>query len=246
MPVFFLPAHAIAPPLITVPPELLAHVRDSLRVEIGDEIIFADGQGMRYRTEITHSSKQGVTGRILETLQEPHKQTPAIILGQALLKGEKMDWVIQKATELGVSQIIPLQSRHTIVQLRPERVEYQLARWQRIALEAAQQSEQWRVPTMAQPQSMKDFFASPSGESVRLLLAERRDRQSLRTLALPKTATTSIVALIGPEGGWTAEELAQAEQAGCLAITLGHKILRAETAAMMTVGILQHRLGELG
>ncbi|MEC4889862.1 MAG: 16S rRNA (uracil(1498)-N(3))-methyltransferase [Nitrospira sp.] len=246
MPIFFLPAHAVTPPSITVPAELLAHLRDSLRVEVGEEVIFADGQGARYRTEITHSSKQGLSGRIIETLQEPPRQAPAVMLGQALLKGEKMDWVIQKATELGVSQIVPIQSRHTIVQLRPERVESQLARWQRIALEAAQQSEQWRIPTIAQPKSMRDVCASPSGESVRLLLAERRDGESLRTLSLPTTATASILALIGPEGGWTEEEMNQAEQSGYLPITLGQHILRAETAAITTVGILQHRLGELG
>ncbi len=246
MPIFFLPAHAVSPPSIAVPQELLAHLRDSLRVEVGEEIIFADGQGARYRTEITHSSKQGLTGRILETFHEPAKQAPSLVLGQALLKGEKMDWVIQKATELGVSQIIPLQSRNTIVQLRPERVEGQLARWQRIALEAAQQSEQWRVPTIAQPQSMRDFCTTPSGESVRLLLAERREGQSLLAVLLPTAATAAIVALIGPEGGWTEEEMNQAEEAGCQPITLGQRILRAETAAIVTVGILQHRIGELG
>lgn len=246
MPIFFLPAHAVTPPSITVPAELLAHLRDSLRVEVGEEILFADGQGARYRTEITHCSKQGIAGRILETWQEPPRQAPAVILGQALLKGEKMDWVIQKATELGVSQIVPIQSRHTIVQLRPERVESQLARWQRIALEAAQQSEQWRVPTIAPPQSMTTLWANRSSETVCLLLAERRDGQSLRTLPLPTEATAFIMALIGPEGGWATEEMEQAEQSGCLSITLGQKILRAETAAITTVGILQHRLGELG
>ncbi|MGA6828366.1 16S rRNA (uracil(1498)-N(3))-methyltransferase [Nitrospira sp. NS4] len=246
MPIFFLPAHAITPPSITVPRDLLAHLRDSLRVEAGDEIIFADGQGTRYRTEITHSSKQGLTGRILDTFHEPAGQAPAVILGQALLKGEKMDWVIQKATELGVSRIVPLQSRNTIVQLRPERVEAQLARWQRIALEAAQQSEQWRVPAIAHPQPMMEFCTGPSAESVRLLLAERRDGQSLRTVPLPTSANASIVALVGPEGGWTAEEMGLAERSGWLAVTLGQKILRAETAAIVTVGILQHRVGELG
>ena len=246
MPIFFLPAHAITPPSITVPQGLLAHLRNSLRIEAGEEIIFADGQGTRYRTEITQSSKQGVSGRILETMQEPARQSPVLVLGQALLKGEKMDWVIQKVTELGISRIVPIQSRHTIVQLRPERVESQLARWQRIALEAAQQSEQWRVPTVAPPQSLTEFCARPSDESVRLLLAERHDGQRLRTLPLPTSVTASIVAIVGPEGGWTKEEMNQAEKSGCLPITLGQKILRAETAAIVTVGILQHRVGELG
>jgi 16S rRNA (uracil1498-N3)-methyltransferase len=245
MPIFFLPADAVTPPTITVPPELLTHLRDSLRVEVGEEIVFADEQGARYRTEITQSSKQGLTGRILDTMHEPPRQVPAMILVQAILKGEKMDWVIQKATELGVNQIVPLQSRHTIVQMRPERVEAQTARWQRIALEAAQQSEQWRIPAVTAPQSLKEFCAQPGDHATRLILAERREGISLRQLALPSQAENSIILFVGPEGGWSKQEVLMAEQASFESITLGPQILRADTAAIAAISILQSRLGKL-
>ncbi len=239
MPVFFLPPDAITPPSITVPPSLQTHLRDSLRLELGEQILVCDGQGTRYLMELTRVTKQELAGCILSTSQEPARTAPRLRLAQALLKGEKMDWVIQKATELGVSEIIPLQSRHTIVQLRPERLDAQLARWQRIALEAAQQSEQWHRPVIAR-------LAGHSAPALSLILTERREGQSLRTVPLPPGNEESVLVLIGPEGGWAKEEVAQAEQAGSTLMTLGPHILRAETAAIVAVGILQSRVGALG
>jgi 16S rRNA (uracil1498-N3)-methyltransferase len=196
--------------------------------------------------ELTRVTKQELAGQILSTSREPTRTAPRLLLGQALLKGEKMDWVIQKATELGVSEIMPLQSRHTIVQLRPERLDAQLARWQRIALEAAQQSEQWRVPVIAQPQTLTACLAGRPAPAMSLMLTERREGQSLNTVNLPEGVNESVLLLIGPEGGWSKEEVAQAEQAGYKLMTLGPHILRAETAAIVAVGILQSRVGALG
>jgi 16S rRNA (uracil1498-N3)-methyltransferase len=169
-----------------------------------------------------------------------------LILGQSLLKGEKMDWVIQKAVELGVDELVPVESQHSVVQLRADRVENQLARWQRIALEAAQQSEQWRLPTIAPPQSLAALLKDRMPGTAILMLAERLNGKSLRTVALPQDVTGSVLILIGPEGGWSKEELRIAEQADIEHVTLGPHILRAETAAIATISILQSRLGELG
>lgn len=246
MPVFFLPPDAITPPFLTVPPSLQTHLRDSLRLELGEQIWVCDGQGTRYLMELTRVTKQELAGRILSTSREPARTAPRLRLAQALLKGEKMDWVIQKATELGVSEIVPLQSRHTIVQLRPERLDAQLARWQRIALEAAQQSEQWHTPVIAQPQPLTACLAGRPEPALSLILTERREGQSLHNVRLPEGGNESVMVLIGPEGGWSKEEVAQAEQAGYTLMTLGPHILRAETAAIVAVGILQSRMGVLG
>ncbi len=246
MPVFFLPPESITPPSITVPPALQTHLRDSLRLELGEEIWVCDGQGSRYLMELTRVTKQELAGRIITTTREPARTAPRLLIGQAVLKGEKMDWVIQKATELGASEIVLLQSRHTIVQIRPERLDAQLARWQRIALEAAQQSEQWRVPVIAQPQSLAECLARRPAPALSLMLAERLKGQSLRAVPLPTGIEESVLALIGPEGGWAQEEITQAEKVGATLITLGPHILRAETAAIVAAGILQSRLGLLG
>ena len=246
MPVFFVSPECVTPPTISLIGELLAHLKDSLRVAIGETLWFSDGQGTRYHVEISAVSKQAITGQILETIQEPLHIAPHLILGQSLLKGEKMDWVIQKATELGVREIIPIESRHSIVQLKADRLDHQLTRWQRIAFEAAQQSEQWRVPTIAGPQSLTSVLTSGETRSRILLLAERRDGKSLQTIALPQNTSSSLLILIGPEGGWSKEEREIAEKQGIEPMTLGPHILRAETAAIATISILQSRLGRLG
>jgi 16S rRNA (uracil1498-N3)-methyltransferase len=246
MPVFFVPPQCVTPPIISITGDLLIHIKNSLRVAIGETLWFADGQGTRYHAKITDISKQALAGRILETIQEPPCCTPRLILGQSLLKGEKMDWVIQKATELGVDELIPIESRHSVVQLKADRVDHQLARWQRIALEAAQQSEQWRMPTIAPPQSLAALLAGLATGTMTLMLAERREGKSLQTVELPQNMTDSVLILIGPEGGWSQEELQMAEQAKVVPITLGQQILRSETAAIATISILQSRLGELG
>lgn len=246
MPVFFVPSECIASPTISITGDLLIHLRDSLRISVGEIVLFGDGASHRYRAEITDVSKRAITGRILDTVQEPPRHSPRLILGQSLLKGEKMDWVIQKAVELGVDELVPVESRHSVVQLRADRVDSQLARWQRIAMEAAQQSEQWRLPTIAPPQSLAAFLTSRTSGTVTLMLAERLEGKSLRTVELPQDATGSVLILIGPEGGWSKEELVAAEQAKAVPITLGQQILRAETAAIATISILQSRFGQLG
>ena len=150
------------------------------------------------------------------------------------------------AAELGVSEIVPIESRHSVVQLKADRVDHQLARWQRIALEAAQQSEQWRIPTVVTPQSLSALLTTSRATStLTLMLAERRDGSSLQRVELPQVVTGSVLILIGPEGGWSKEEIEIADRAGVIPLTLGQHILRAETAAIAAISILQSRLGTL-
>ncbi|MGZ8385931.1 MAG: 16S rRNA (uracil(1498)-N(3))-methyltransferase [Nitrospira sp.] len=246
MPVLFVSPECIDRQTISVTGDVLVHLRDSLRITVGETLWLNNGQGAKCRVAITEVSKRAVTARILETIQEPPRETPRLILGQSLLKGEKMDWVIQKATELGVSEIVPIESQHSVVQLKADRVDHQLARWQRIALEAAQQSEQWRIPTIATPDSLSALLTSWATGMLTLMLVERRDGKSLQTVTLPQDATGSILVLIGPEGGWSQEEAQIAEQGGSRLITCGQHILRSETAAIAAISILQSRLGTLG
>jgi len=245
MPVFFVSSECVAPPTISITGDLLAHLRDSLRTQIGEIVLFGDGAGHRYCAEITELSKRSITGRILEVTTKPSADSPSLFLGQAALKGEKMDWVIQKATELGVVHITPLLTKHTIVQFRSERVEAQLARWRRIALEAAQQSEQWQVPTIGRPQTLETWLSNQAAGTVTFILAERHEGTSLRTADLPQHADRSVRIMIGPEGGWSKDEVLSAGQAECIPVTLGPQILRSETAAIAAISILQSRLGKL-
>lgn len=246
MPTFFVASDAVAPPTIRITGSLLVHLKDSLRVQPGERLSFTDDRPVRYRAEVTDVTAQQLVARILETIQPPPRSSPSLILAQALLKGEKMDWVIQKATELGVDRIVPLLAKHTVVKLKEERVEHQVLRWRRITLEAAQQSERWSVPIIEEPSTLAQLFARYGNCVSKNILAERSTGNSLTTTPLPGGPDNSILLVIGPEGGWDQEELLLAEEHGCRALTVGTRILRAETAALAAVSIVQSRLGELG
>ena len=244
MPTFFVASEAIVPPTVRITGSLLHHLRDSLRLQPGERLTLTDDRGQRYRTEIADVTNTALTGRILETLSAPPNTSPTIVLGQSLLKGEKMDWVIQKATELGVDRIAPIVSSHSVVRPKADRIGQQLARWQRIALEAAQQSERWFVPIIDEPVMIAELLTRSKSATSKIVLAERSGGASLTTVALPSTRD-ELWLLIGPEGGWDADELGQVLEQGYSAVTLGPRILRAETAAIAAISVLQSRLGGL-
>jgi 16S rRNA (uracil1498-N3)-methyltransferase len=245
MPTFFVAAEAIVPPTVRISGPLLHHLRESLRLQPGEILSITDDRGKRYRAEIAEVTGRELVGRILETMSAPLTAAPNIILTQALLKGEKMDWVIQKATELGVERIVPALAKHSIVRPRADRIEHQRERWQRIALEAAQQSERWNVPVIDAPVTLPELLTRSKSATSKIILAERSDGTSLTTAPL-SGAGNEVWLLVGPEGGWDDEELAQLLQQGYTAVTLGRRILRAETAAIAAISVLQSRLGGLG
>jgi len=246
MPVFFIATDQIHEKTVTIAGPLLDHLRASLRVKIGEHIWVGDERRRRYLIEVTHVDRRTLHGDVIEQCTGPAPSTPRILIGQAILKGERMDWAIQKTTELGAAAIVPLVSEHTIVRPKQGRVGSQQERWQRIAIEAAQQSERWDVPAIGVPCTAMEFFVTPNPAGLKLILSERGTGQSLSAVPLPSSPTQTIALAIGPEGGWRDEELAQADANGFLPVTLGARILRAETAALAAVSILQTRLGELG
>lgn len=246
MPVFFITADQISNGTVAISGKLCDHLRASLRVRPGEQIWVGDEHRRRYRIEVTHADRRVLRGAVVEEQSGPAPSTAPVLIGQSILKNERMDWAIQKATELGVAAIVPLVSEQTVVRPNPGRVDAQQERWQRIALEAAQQSERWDVPAVRAPRSAGAFFANPDGAALKLILTERERAQSLNSIPLPSSPSKPIAFAIGPEGGWRAEELAEALAHDFLPVTLGARILRAETAALAALSILQNRLGELG
>jgi 16S rRNA (uracil1498-N3)-methyltransferase len=246
MPTFFVDPEAITLPTIRLSGPLLHHLRESLRLHRGESLTLTDHQGTRYRVKVTDITSQAIHTRVIDQETAPPRTAPQVVLGQALLKGEKMDWVLQKATELGVDTIVPLETHHSIVKPNPERIEHQRTRWHRIALEAAQQSERWTIPTVSEPTTLARFCDQQTAATMKGILSERTTGFSLTGVALPREPHHSIVLLIGPEGGWTPGEQQLAQDRGFITLTLGARILRAETAALAVLSILQSRLGELG
>lgn len=242
MSTFFVDPRAVTPPTIRMTGDLLRHLRDSLRLHPGDFLILNDGCGSRYRVEVTQITSQAIDSRIIDRQTEPSQRTPPIVLGQALIKGDKMDWVIQKATELGVATIVPLHSAHGVIKPNPERLEHQRSRWERIARDAAQQSERWTLPTIADPVDLAEICRQYASAPLKGILTERSSGPSLAAIQLPANPEQPIVLLVGPEGGWAPEEHRLAQEQGFIPLTLGPRILRAETATIAALSILQSRL----
>jgi 16S rRNA (uracil1498-N3)-methyltransferase len=246
MPVFFISDEQIRDGCVTVTGPLLTHLRDSLRIRAGDRITVADRHRRRYLIEIEQLDRARLVGRVTQEERAAPPHAPQLVAGVSLLKSDRMDWGIQKATELGVHRIVPLISARAVVRPRTERIDSRLERWRRIALDAAQQAERWDVPLVEAPREAPAFFTEQPGGARKLILQERGGGESLRTVALPSGPHSTIALAIGPEGGWTPEELARAADAMFAAVTLGERILRAETAAIAALALLQSRLGELG
>jgi len=218
------------------------HLRTVLRLSPGDPLTFFDGTGARYQARIEHLLKDRVTATIIgHTLDSPPKV--GLHLGQALLKGQRMDLVLQKATELGVEAIWLFHSEH-VIQKNPK--EAQMERWQRIILEACKQCDRARPPEIHAPRDLTELMAHPPPCDLRLIFWEHEARQTLaEALVGQKNNCQSAFFLLGPEGGFSETEVACARQAGFAPISLGPRILRAETATLAATAILQFALGNL-
>jgi 16S rRNA (uracil1498-N3)-methyltransferase len=241
MPVFFIHSQDVVDGLVTITDPLLTHISKSLRAKPGDSLLFNDDQGHRYHTTVVQITKHSLQAKIQHVEDPPLSNRPPLILAQALLKGEKMGWVIQKATELGVSAIVPLITDRVILKLSGKQGETHQARWIRIALEAAQQSERWTLPTILPIQTFRHFLETPRPDQA-IFMAEREEGASLLTIPYSTGKTgAGIIVIIGPEGGWSAEELEAAQSHSWVLASFGKEILRAETASLAALAILQAR-----
>jgi len=245
MPVFFVDQGQVRDGAVRITGTLLRHLQGSLRVQSGEELVLIVPRSRRYRVRVDHVDSKGLVGLVLEEQVVPALAGPQVVLAQSILKGEHMDWLIQKASELGAAQIVPIVSHHSVVRPRTDRVKIQHERWQRIALEAAQQSERYDIPNIEVPIEADSFFSNQSAPDLRLILSERCHGQSISSLRLPSGWNDRIVVAVGPEGGWRFEELALAGRCGFVSVSLGSRILRAETAGLAAVTLLQSRLGQL-
>ncbi|HEV2836276.1 MAG TPA: 16S rRNA (uracil(1498)-N(3))-methyltransferase [Pyrinomonadaceae bacterium] len=212
------------------------HLREVLRLKPGDAVSVFDGEGKEFRCAVVQARRESAELELQEEIEAARPESPLeITLAVALLKGEKFDLVVQKATELGVNEFVPLITRYADIKLRDESdAVKRVARWQRIALEAAKQSGRAVVPEVNLPVSFESVLKNPC-----FLFSEKGGH------GLTRMDTDKVTAIVGSEGGWSDEELDQARAAGAQLVTLGGRILRAETAAITAAALLQHRFGDL-
>ena len=238
---FYAPPSAFADQTVTLAADEARHLRDVLRLKPGDEVYVFNGLGREFRCSVSNARRDSAELRIESEVEaaKPESQLQ-LILCVALLKGEKFDLVVQKATELGVTRVVPVITRYADIHLRDEADgTKRVARWQRIALEAAKQSGRAFVPEISMPVVFEAVLAN-TNDGGRLMFSERGGG-TLSSLA----PSQSVTALVGSEGGWSDEELEQARAQNFHIITLGGRILRAETAAIAVTALLQHLLGDL-
>lgn len=219
-------------------PEAQAHyIGRVLRHAVGDAVQLFDGSGQEYRGELIEVGKKAVRVELREQFDGQAESPLRVHLGQGLSRGERMDWAIQKATELGVSEITPIVSERCEVRLKDERADKRLAHWRQVAISACEQCGRSVLPVIHAPQTLAEWQA---GVAADLKLVLHPVAAPLESHARPQ----SLAFLIGPEGGLTDAEVEQAGAAGFHPARLGPRVLRTETAPVVALAVAQQLWGD--
>jgi 16S rRNA (uracil1498-N3)-methyltransferase len=242
---FYVPQPRLEKGLLKVEGEEVKHIRKVLRLTKGDEIIVFDGLGKEFEGTIVDEGLSSVVIRVKSVSSSRRDSPLEVILAQSLLKGEKMDYLIQKATELGVKEIIPFLSSRSVPRLEKSKSQKRHHRWERIAIEASKQCGRGVVPRIEFLQDYSEMLPKASPNALRLILWEREGIRLKEILERSKEKK-KIFFVIGPEGGLSQGEVDEAKESGFIAVTLGRRILRAETASLCLLSILQYEQGDMG
>ncbi|MCD8198892.1 MAG: 16S rRNA (uracil(1498)-N(3))-methyltransferase [Phascolarctobacterium sp.] len=221
------------------------HINKVLRMQIGDKLQIVSNDGIRAIGEITALKDNNVTVHCLRKLEECHEPSVRIILAQGLAKGEKMDFIVQKAVELGVFSIIPIAMEHSIIKLDDIKAERKVERWQKIAESAAKQSKRDIIPEIYPVKTFEQFLDDHDCD-VKFIAYECEDQTSLKKALCKAKPVKELMLIIGPEGGISEQELQQAKDAGAVPVTLGKRILRTETAGLVVMAAVFYEMGDLG
>ena len=220
------------------------HLSRVLRLQVGAIVFAFDGTGQEWECEVMASHKSASQLTIRRQLDEPVESPLRLTLAQALVEGDKFDLVVQKATELGVTRIIPLITAHCEIRQAGERSEQRLQRWQRISLEALKQCRRRHLVTITNPLPFPDLCNELNGQPA-LLLAEHGGGPMPTLPDSFPDSSRELTLIVGPEGGWSERELKIAASAGLSLVHLGPRILRTETAAITGISIAQYLYGDL-
>jgi 16S rRNA (uracil1498-N3)-methyltransferase len=222
------------------------HLVRVLRLGPGAQVHVFDGRGHEYRVRVERLESDGVVCQILHHTAAQPAHRLSITLGQGLPKAQKFEWVVQKATELGVSEIVPVITDRVVPHISPHQLPAKVGRWEKLAREACKQSGRATMPHLRPPTPLDAFFAASQSTELKLMLWEGEDRHLLRSVLTAAERVASVAVLVGPEGGLTAQEVARGEGYGFRAVGLGKRLLRTETAAVVAVALLQYQFGDLG
>ncbi len=221
------------------------HIYTVLKMKPGEKVQIVSDDGVTALAEILESSAGRILVKCLEVIAESHEPAVRIVLAQGLVKGEKMDFIIQKAVELGVSRIVPLAMEHSVVRYDGDKAAKKQQRWQKIAESAAKQSKRDIIPEVAAVATIEQLMAECAC-STKIIAYECEDKQGLKQALQADRQADSILVIIGPEGGISEPELNAARSGGAVPVSLGRRILRAETAGLTALAAILYEFDEMG
>jgi len=222
------------------------HISHVLRMKVGQQLQIVGNDQVSALMEIEAITEAVVSVRLVEKLATFNEPSIRIILAQGLPKSDKMDFIVQKAVEMGVSEIIPVSMDNCVVQLDTEKAKKKTERWQKIVEEAAKQSKREIVPQVSRPLTLKQLLDLKQGVRLKIVAYEVEDRRGLKEFLQSQKSIKEILLLIGPEGGISKEEFNLLKEGGMISVSLGKRILRTETAGLATVAAILYETGDFG
>ena len=243
---FFLPRSKIEGRRGSIVGAELDHLRRVLRLRPGDHVVAFDDSGWEHEAVIRALNDAQGEVEILRSYRAERESPLAVTLAVAVTKGDKMDYVVEKATELGVKNIAPFVSRYTVPKLDDRKAVQRAERWQKIALSAAKQCGRTSLPEVFPLCDYSDLIAERGAAGLKLFFWEKEATQTLKQVHMRVPQTESVFLVIGPEGGFTVEEVKIARAGSYITVHLGPRVLRAETAALTALSLVQYLWGDLG
>ncbi|KRA54862.1 16S rRNA methyltransferase [Pseudoxanthomonas sp. Root65] len=226
---------------LALPETAANHLARVLRLREGDACVVFNGDGHDYDARLSTISKREVRAEIIAARSVDNESPLHVTLLQGVARGEKMDLILQKATELGVAAVVPVVAERTEVKLDAERAEKRAAHWRSVIASACEQSGRARLPTLSAPAALADAARAVGADATKLTL----DPTGEVSLATVQIAGGAVVVAIGPEGGWSPRDRDTLSAAGFIGLRLGPRILRTETAGLAAIAALQSRFGDL-
>jgi len=247
MPRFFLVREKIshAASSINLPPEEIHHLR-VMKLKPGDIIYISDGAGSKYKGEITEIAQSKATVKITSKVASAKGVSLKIILGQAIARFKKVEFILQKAAELGIYNITPIRTERSFLSRGIDINQNRFKRWERIVTEAAKQSGRADLPILSKPEDLDTFLEKSYDTDIKLCFweDERDNKMGLKHILSPLRKPAGISILIGPEGGFSPREIEKIRSAGYITLLCGPRIMRVETAAITSIAICQYEWGD--
>ncbi|MDY6988397.1 MAG: RsmE family RNA methyltransferase [Thermodesulfobacteriota bacterium] len=243
---FFIDRTQIRQDRLTLEGTDVRHIRTVLRLGPGDEVSLFDGQGWQYRARITGSTPRAITLLLLDRYPAISESHLKITMGQGFLKARKMDRMVRQLTELGASGFLPFMAERSVPRPRPGPLAERRRRWETIAREALKQCGRSQAPHIGHVVSFKEVISAREAYDLKIVFHNTETNSPSASSFGAVKEVRKVLALIGPEGGFTEKEVSSALDSGFVPVSLGPRTLKADTAAMAACAILQHVLGDLG